>query len=342
MERQKRLKYLDIARGIAMLCIIIGHLGNGIINRVVFTFHVPVFFMITGYFTTDKLSNKEFIKKKFRTLIVPYFITCLVIVLLATVIGLLKNGTEGAKYAFIDWCYASVYGAGDSYSEPFYIKAIGAIWFLWATFLGSIFLKLSVRMKEFIRLIFIIALFMLGYFSRRLFWFPFSIQAGCCATLFMYIGYIYKKIEPNLYNINSEFKKAWLIFALVVWAFFIKDFQSFWLVHCDIGRGIVDIWGSICACYVVIQISKGIDLKLNLLSKGLAYIGKYSLLMLCFHVIELNLFPWWSLTNKLCEYGMPSVLFLPFIIGGKFTVDISLTFFASRIRIVRKLFGLPE
>ncbi len=38
---KERIKYIDIARGIAMLCIVLGHLGNSQINRVVFTFHVP-------------------------------------------------------------------------------------------------------------------------------------------------------------------------------------------------------------------------------------------------------------------------------------------------------------
>ena len=48
---------------------------------------------------------------------------------------------------------------------------------------------------------------------------------------------------------------------MVTWYFFIKDFQSFWLVHCDIGRGIVDIFGSMCACAMVILISRTIDIK---------------------------------------------------------------------------------
>lgn len=41
---KNRVKYIDIARGIAILCIILGHLGNATINRIVYTFHVPIFF----------------------------------------------------------------------------------------------------------------------------------------------------------------------------------------------------------------------------------------------------------------------------------------------------------
>lgn len=48
--KKSRVQFLDIARGIAIICIILGHLNNSLINRVVFTFHVPIFFFITGYF----------------------------------------------------------------------------------------------------------------------------------------------------------------------------------------------------------------------------------------------------------------------------------------------------
>lgn len=48
MKKSERLRYVDIAKGLAIICIIIGHLGNWNINRVVFTFHVPIFFMITA------------------------------------------------------------------------------------------------------------------------------------------------------------------------------------------------------------------------------------------------------------------------------------------------------
>ena len=58
---KKRIEFIDIAKGIAIICIILGHLGSNQINRIVFTFHVPIFFIITGYFTNRIYNNKEFI-----------------------------------------------------------------------------------------------------------------------------------------------------------------------------------------------------------------------------------------------------------------------------------------
>ena len=61
---KNRVQYFDIARGIAMICIILGHLNNSLINRVVFTFHVPIFFLYHGLFHEFKVWNQRLCKKQ--------------------------------------------------------------------------------------------------------------------------------------------------------------------------------------------------------------------------------------------------------------------------------------
>ena len=85
--RGGRISYIDVAKGISMICIILGHLNCHAINRVVFPFHVPVFFLITGYFTDRESGLRDFVKKKARTLLVPYFVTCLAIIVIGTLEG---------------------------------------------------------------------------------------------------------------------------------------------------------------------------------------------------------------------------------------------------------------
>lgn len=72
----KRIEYIDTAKGIAMLCIVAGHLGVDSVNRIVFSFHVPIFFIISGYFLHDK---DGFIRKRAIQLLKPYLFTSLVL-----------------------------------------------------------------------------------------------------------------------------------------------------------------------------------------------------------------------------------------------------------------------
>ncbi len=44
----KRLNYIDVAKGIGMLLVVIGHCSNTIANQYIYSFHMPLFFIITG------------------------------------------------------------------------------------------------------------------------------------------------------------------------------------------------------------------------------------------------------------------------------------------------------
>lgn len=117
----------------------------------------------------------------------------------------------GAFAAMKEWILASLYGSGTN--TPFDITPIGAIWFLLASFWGSIFLKISFRMKAWQRVLFILALFAVGYFTAQLFFLPFSIQPGMCSALFMYLGYSARMMKSVWDKTDVEVKIASFIFS---------------------------------------------------------------------------------------------------------------------------------
>lgn len=342
MIKNNRLKYIDVAKGIAMLCIVLGHLGIPQITQIVFTFHVPVFFFITGYFIRQNTSRKVYIQKKFRTLIIPYIYTCLIIVLLAVFFNELFSGGVGSKEIALSWIGAALYGAGGRI-KPFYLKGIGAIWFLLATFWGTVFLRcIILEIKKGYRIAAVLISFLLSYWSCNLFWFPFSIQAGVCAILFMYFGYLLNDLLPLFRKLSMEIRVVLTILALFVWIGFVRDFQTFWLVQCDFGRGIIDIVGCICGCYIIILLSYYIEKRNKYLTEIFSFLGRYSIFVLCIHLIELNLFPWPLFTNFLYKYGMPEYMALFAIIIGKFVWIISGTFICSKCNLIRSLYGYSK
>ena len=333
-----RMKHIDIARGIAMLCIIIGHMDINGINRVVFTFHVPIFFLISGYFISESGELRPFVLKRLRTLIVPYFVTALAMIVIGSVKMLISYGPDEALVTFADRFYGALYGAGDGYEEPFYIRKIGAIWFLWASFWGSLLFRITLKSRPALRPFIIALIFAAGYFTHLLCWFPLSIQAGCCAVLWFYAGYLAKGAKPLTEKLSDEYKYAAFLLAAVVWVFFIIDFRGFWLVNCFFGRGVVDIIGSLCGCYVVIWVSKLLE-QMSFIGGRLAFLGKNSIFMLCFHMLELEFIPWTILTRELENNNVPGLLVTLILIALKFVLVISLTAAAARSGFMRKLFG---
>lgn len=73
---RERLVWGDWARILGLYLVILGHFFPGIVKSFIFSFHVPFFFFISGYFTTYKSNN--FWKHLTQTLIVPYLLICMI------------------------------------------------------------------------------------------------------------------------------------------------------------------------------------------------------------------------------------------------------------------------
>lgn len=80
---KKRIEFYDIAKGILMSMVVLGHIitmnysGSALLKSFIYTFHVPAFFIITGMLMkvslTEECKFSFFVKKKFKTLLIPYF-----------------------------------------------------------------------------------------------------------------------------------------------------------------------------------------------------------------------------------------------------------------------------
>ena len=340
MMKDTRSRAVDVARGIGILCIIVGHFDSFTIRRIVFTFHVPIFFLISGYYVGADRPRGVFFRRKLRTLIVPYGLTCCAIIAGAALLDGIRGGGSAAGQAALDWLRAALYGSGNNYRHhPFPIKGIGAIWFLWATFWGANGLRLLLDVNARLRPLAVLGILLVCCWSRWLCWLPLSIQAGGPALLYMYIGWLLRQARDPLRRMSAETKGFLTLGALILWIGFIVSFQSFSLVRCDTGRGAVDILGSLCGCWIVLLLARIIDARLGLAARALAYLGRYSLLMLCAHIVELDIFPWYALKTLMLDHGSPYWLYQAALVLGKFAWIISATAILERWPLSRRLFG---
>lgn len=334
-----RVRSADILKGIAIIAVILGHLGSPGINRVVFTFHVTAFYLVTGYFMDSGRTAKDFVRRRARALLPPYAATCLVIVVLAVLeygvfFGPARAAREGAE-----WIFAAVYGAGDSYERPFHVRGIGAVWFLWASFWGSAILRKTLDATPLLRMSTIAGVLAFGLLSPSIAWLPLSIQAGCLAASFMYVGWLARRARGAWLALSGETKAVCAVCAALLWLSFIRNFTSFWLVHCDIGNGVRDVFCSLCACGVVVLVSFAVDRLGGPAALALAWIGRHSLLILCIHNIELDIVPWRHIADALVARGLPAALRIWSMILGKSLVITAAAFLTLRSDAVRRLFG---
>ena len=341
IDKADRLMFVDIARGICMISIVLGHLGEPNINRFVFTYHLPVFYLISGYFFDCSSPFLLFIKKKIRTLIIPYYFASLLILLSSIIISRFILVEKYDINSLYRWIKAILYASGDNWTEPFEIPGIGALWFLWATFWGCVLLRFIIKFKPSKQAFVVLLLFFVGKWTcDNLFLFPLAVQPACCALLYMYLGYLVRK--TNIKELPVEIKYIIIAISTWMWISFIQNFQGFWLVHCNIGRGISDIIGSVCASLIIFLISYIISKHFILLSKLLGFLGRYSVMVLCAHIVELNTFPYWMFENAILgDVQTPlKCLYLRIII--KFIWIVFITIIFSKVSFFRYIFGMKK
>ena len=69
-----RKQYIDFAKGIVAISVVIGHLVpfNGLVFRWIFGFHMPFFFLLYGYMQKDSMpAFGDFVRSKVKRLLIP-------------------------------------------------------------------------------------------------------------------------------------------------------------------------------------------------------------------------------------------------------------------------------
>lgn len=86
----KRIEYIDMLKGFAMVLVILGHMTYTPreLKILLYIFHIPLFFFLSGFtFSIKKYNNfLEFFIKKFKTIVIPYFLLNIAVFLFRAII----------------------------------------------------------------------------------------------------------------------------------------------------------------------------------------------------------------------------------------------------------------
>ena len=122
----KRIKCLDVVKAIGILAIIFAHLSiDERLRKIFYVFHVPLFFIVSGFFIKEDESFKEFFKKKCKSYLIPYI--CCSIILSAFIFLKSKFNIDVLKDTVIDFVLQIRFTT---------------LWFLMTLFLSSIIFKI--------------------------------------------------------------------------------------------------------------------------------------------------------------------------------------------------------
>lgn len=308
-DQKKRLDYLDMAKGIGMLLVLIGHLqGDSIFTFspyiqplcvYIFSFHMPLFFIISGILTAIKNDEiKPFgqvAKSRFRGIMIPYFWFSF-FYLLVVVYALIKGEIAWQSLALNMWYVLSCYG-------------MNVLWFLPALYFGELlFIYIRRRIREDVPFITIIVLtnavvYGLAYFIGLAdFSTPFAMRIKDLLTVilrpvlvcgFIAIGYYLHKLLRKGSRIGDFFNKPELGKGGTV------SFK-YRLAYIVLGLMMFGI------CFAFFRINNGIDFR-SLAFRNVFFFfvcalsGSFGMLSFCKGLPRIGL---------LCYWGMGSLIFM--------------------------------
>lgn len=282
---RKRIVWVDIAKAIAIILMIIGHeIKNVWVYTFIFSFHMPLFFILSGY-TSSEVHKWKKLKRNIKKLFINSW-------LLAAIMILLLVFQQWILYKNINIWHDSLKGIfwGSNFygKDGVQVNNVGVMWFMFAFFWAKVIydsLQVLISNNKYNGFILGALAYISIVFSKH-YWLPQTLDIAVVAAFFMWIGWYIKNADKkNRFNIVLNF--------LVV---------SFWIIcvlskiHIELATRsyplqFVSVIEAVAGSMVIIELSKKCE-KIKILSK-LSILGQHTLAILCIHHLDLY-WIWWS------------------------------------------------
>lgn len=191
-----RKSWIDVVRGIGIILVIIGHCHRpDILLKMIQSFHMPLFFILSGYlFRKTSESTFAFIKHKWRLYIKPYIILAVLNYAICLFDKYLEMGIcEKWKGLALRYLIGLAYSRGTWYWMP----NCSPIWFLTAIFAATVLFAWIMKTSKVQQYVLIGLCVLLAWIfcSIDLIKLPWNMDSAIWGVPFMYFGYVLKDCQ---------------------------------------------------------------------------------------------------------------------------------------------------
>ena len=288
----------DIMKGIGILLMFVGHFQNvGWLHQIIYSYHMPMFFLIAGYFSKSIGAMKSAngaegggrivfspIFKYFQRLVVPAFVVYALLIVYLIPWAVVKQDWSNVMAGLIRMIWLS----GDEplitqYGEIY----VGIIWFLPALFWAKSIHYLLTGLNKWGMLgIACVLSFGAVIANSYMPYLPWCLYQGLIALPFVAIGWWVKQEGLN---------KWFVIVSIIAWIIAIL-FSDMEMYTCDMKCWPIDVLGGCGGAICLYYVSKWIGIHAKWITTVLAQIGICSLAVICMH----EFFDWSDIANTIC------------------------------------------
>jgi fucose 4-O-acetylase-like acetyltransferase len=288
---EKRIGYIDIAKGLGILVIVLAHNDlaayHPTLHKFIYAFHIPLFFFLSGMFFRPERTFSDTLRRRFNSLLKPYLFAIFLIYL--------------GEAAFSNMNFPVIVGriVKSMYATGKYIDWV-QLWFIPHLFAVSLFAWIAWRFLfgrvkiVWLRWLLLFAMLAVGVFTMPYFWpfvapvigtelygLPFSLDLVFSSGFFFIVGYEVNQ-RPLEKFFASPIVLAGTIGLLLAMIWFLppeldfntRTYPSLWINTAEALLGIT----------MILSLARNLENWSARLAKVFSYFGRISLVILIFHV----------------------------------------------------------
>lgn len=264
------LLWIDILKGIGIISVVLGHIYGTYLSKLIFVYHMPLFFFISGRLATPTRDYRTFYIKKLRSLLLPYLVYFLIL-------SLLFYEFPGSIKEWAIFLGKGIIGG------RLLVRELGVFWFITCLFLTQqlmnyLLLNLGIRKTGYAMIVFLGLSYLNSQFYSNI-WLPWNANVVFFSAPFYYYGYLHKKGRVRGFSMNRI--KSLITIVLVCGLVYNFPGLSLNMKSSYYGMPMFSLLASVALIEVLISISLGLS-EFNA-SSLVSSLGKESLVIMYLH-----------------------------------------------------------
>jgi len=272
MINRRNIEWVNTLKTIGIFAVILGHLSSPL-SIFIFSWHMPLFFILAGFFIKDELSFEEVFIKDFKRLMIPYFIFA-IIGLCVEVIKRILLHRDSLNYVYE---LQSIFLGMDMRSLNHHYGFV--LWFLPTLFFARLIVY-GFQKKAFnivFQFILVLILFYISFYLEL----PFAIDNAFNASLWVFLGFIfYKFYQENTFLYGFP--------AIGIMIFLFYGIPALDMATKSYSHSVVNILWAISIIFIFIMILKKINFSAKI-SHVLSLWGGNTMLLFIIHPYTNNI-----------------------------------------------------
>ena len=295
-----KIGWVDQVKGFGIILVVLGHISSPF-SQIIYSFHMPLFFIISGFFINPENDIKTEFEKSFKKIFLPFF----VYLFIGFIVEIAKRHLLVRDQIIIQDFINALIFMDYSNLEGTYAFVL---WFFPALFIGKMLALLILKYltKNIFRLLVVFIAFFIGYNFN----FFLAIDDGFISIPFILLGYYIQNNQS--FFLSKKVAVTLIIILIIIFIFFGLPILNQSTKFFDIL--FLNLLWSCSLSVIIFNIFIWFSAKLNWLS----FIGANSLLIFLWHPYTNNI-AFYISENFLIKFIISLSLCILLIYSKKFT-----------------------